>query len=197
MTRDAEATRKRIFDAATREFAEHGLAGARIDAIAQRAGANKQLIYAYYGSKEKLFAAVLASQLARIDEDVDLSPDRLPEYAGEVFDFHTQHPELARLLISEALSYHSGPVPNQETRNAHRTKKVKVLREGQKQGAIDPSIDPSDLLLFIVALAIWPSAAPQVARQFTAKDPDDPKVRARYRASLVEAVRRIVTPPPD
>jgi AcrR family transcriptional regulator len=197
MARDAEATRMRIFAAATREFAEHGLAGARIDAIAERAGANKQLIYAYFGSKEKLFAAVLASQLARIDEDVDLSPDRLPEYAGEVFDFHAQHPELARLLISEALSYRRGPVPDQETRNAHRTRKVKLVREGQERGAIDQSIDPGHLLLFIVALAIWPTAAPQVARQFTGEDPDDPKVRARYRASLVEAVRRIVTPPPD
>jgi hypothetical protein len=70
------------------------------------------------------------------------------------------------------------------------------VREGQKEGTVDPSVDPGDLLLFIVALAILPTAAPQVARQFTGKDPDDPNVRARYRASLVEAVRRIVTPPP-
>jgi AcrR family transcriptional regulator len=197
MARDAEATRKRIFDAATREFAEHGLAGARIDAIAQRAGANKQLIYAYFGSKEKLFAAVLGRQLARMDEDVELRADRLAEYAGEVFDFHTRHPELARLLISEALSYRGGPVVEQQVRDEHRTHKVKVVREGQEEGIVDRSVDPGDLLLFIVALAIWPTAAPQVARQFTGKDPDDPKVRARYRASLVEAVRRIVTPPPS
>jgi hypothetical protein len=68
--------------------------------------------------------------------------------------------------------------------------------EGQKEGTVDPCVDPGDLLLFIVALAIWPSAAPQVARQFAGQDPDDPNVRARYRAGLVEAVRRIVAPPP-
>jgi AcrR family transcriptional regulator len=195
MARDAGATRQRIFDAASREFAEHGLAGARIDAIARGAGANKQLIYAYFGSKEKLFAEVLGRQLARIDEAIDLGPDRLPEYAGEVFDFHAKHPEFARLLLSEALSYRGGRLPNKKIRDAHQARKVKVVREGQKKGAIDPSFDPGDLLLFIVALAIWTTAAPQVARQFAGQDPTDPEVRARYRASLVEAVRRIVTPP--
>jgi len=195
VARDAEATKERIFDAASSEFAEHGLAGARIDAIAKRAAANKQLIYAYFGSKEKLFAAVLGRQLARIDEEVDLGPDRLPEYAGEIFDFHAEHPELARLLVSEALSYGSGPVPNQEARDAQKAKKVKVVREGQERGVVDPSLDPGDLLMFIIALAIWPAAAPQVARQLLGKDPDDPELRARYRASLVEAVRRMVGPP--
>jgi AcrR family transcriptional regulator len=194
MARNAEATKERIFNAATREFAEHGLAGARIDAIAKRAGANKQLIYAYFGSKEKLFAAVLRHQLATIEEDTALDPDRLPDYAGEVFDFHTEHPAFARLLISEALSYGSGPVPDQEARDAHQARKMKMVREAQEQGAVDRSFDPGDLLMFIIALVIWPTAAPQVARQFAGKPPDDREVRARYRASLVEAVRRIVTP---
>jgi AcrR family transcriptional regulator len=197
MARDAAATKERIFDAASNEFAEHGLAGARIDAIATRAGANKQLIYAYFGSKEKLFAAVLRRQLARIDEDTALDPDRLPEYAGEVFDFHTEHPAFARLLISEALSYGGGPVPDQEARDAHQARKMRLVREAQEQGAVDPSFDPGDLLMFIIALVIWPTAAPQVARQFAGEDPDDPEVRARYRAGVVEAVRRIVTPPDE
>jgi AcrR family transcriptional regulator len=193
--RDSGATKQRIFEAASAEFAEHGLAGARIDAIAKRAGANKQLIYAYFGSKEKLFAAVLGRQLARIDEEVALNPDRMPDYAGEIFDFHAEHPELARLLVSEALSYGQGPVPDQEAREAHKTRKVEAVRAGQEHGAIDRSFDPRDLLSFIIALAIWPTAAPQVAHQITGAGPDDPETRARYRASLVEAVRRIVTPP--
>jgi AcrR family transcriptional regulator len=194
VARNAEATKERIFEAATGEFAEHGLAGARIDAIAKRAGANKQLIYAYFGSKEQLFAAVLGRELARIEEDTALDPERLPDYAGEVFDFHTEHPEFARLLISEALSYASGPVPDQEARDAHQARKMQVVREAQEQGVVDPYFEPGDLLMFIIALVIWPTAAPQVARQFADKGSDDPEVRARYRAGLVEAVRRIVTP---
>lgn len=195
MARDAEATKERIFEAASGEFAKHGLAGARIDAIAKRAGANKQLIYAYFGSKEKLFAAVLGRQLAKIDEEITLDPDRLPEYAGEIFDFHAEHPELARLLVSEALSYGSGPVPDQETREAHKARKVKSVRAGQEGGSVDHSLDPRDLLMFIIALAIWPTAAPQVARQVAGESSADHEAHTRYRASLVEAVSRIVAPP--
>jgi AcrR family transcriptional regulator len=197
MARNSAATKQRIFKAASREFAKHGLAGARIDAIAKQAGANKQLIYAYFGRKEELFAAVLRRKLAGIDEELDLDPHHLPEYAGEVFDFHVDNPEFARLLVSEALSYGAGPVPDQEARDAHQARKMMVVRKGQDDGAVDRSFDPGDLLMFIIALTIWPTAAPQVARQFAGQDPDDPEVRARYRAGLVEAVRRIVTPLAD
>src|SRR5215218_7831984 len=58
-TRDADATRKRILKAAKREFARLGLGGARVDDIAERAQANKRMIYHYFGGKEDLFTAVL------------------------------------------------------------------------------------------------------------------------------------------
>ena len=61
--RDPEATRARIFAAATEEFAAYGIAGARIDRIAQNARANKQLIYAYFGDKAELFAHVLEQKM--------------------------------------------------------------------------------------------------------------------------------------
>ncbi len=57
--RDADATRTRILEAARTEFARAGLSGARIDDIAERAQANKRMIYHYFGSKEALFTAVL------------------------------------------------------------------------------------------------------------------------------------------
>ena len=60
-TRDAEATKARLLAAATAEFAAYGVAGARVDRIAGAAQANKQLIYAYFGSKDDLFDAVLAT----------------------------------------------------------------------------------------------------------------------------------------
>src|SRR5512133_2313872 len=62
--RDADTTRRRLLDAATAVFAEHGFAGARVDEIAERAGVNKRMIYAYYGDKEGLYREVLSSRLA-------------------------------------------------------------------------------------------------------------------------------------
>jgi AcrR family transcriptional regulator len=191
--RDSEATKRRILDAASVEFADHGLAGARVDAIAERAGANKQLIYAYFGSKAKLFAAVLGWQLGTLAEEIEIDPDRLPEYAGMIFDFHLDHPELTRLLLHEALHYRDRTVPSDAHRQRRNVAKVERVREAQERGAVEPSLDPGNLVMMVIALAAWPAATPQVARQILG-DPADPEVRARYRADVVEAVRRIVTP---
>jgi AcrR family transcriptional regulator len=191
--RDAEATKERILDAATAEFAEHGLAGARVDAIAERAKANKQLIYAYYGSKEELFATVLGRKLSTLAEEITFDPERLAEYAGEIFDFHLDHPELTRLLTHEALHYTDRPLPSGERRQAHNAFKVESVKGGQQRGTIDPSLDAGDIVMFVIALAAFPAVQPQLARQLTG-DPTDPDTRARYRADVVEAVRRIVTP---
>src|SRR3954470_24473676 len=65
-SRDPDRTRRRILDAATDEFARFGLGGARVDRIAARSGANKRMLYYYFGSKEKLFLTVLEDSYARI-----------------------------------------------------------------------------------------------------------------------------------
>jgi AcrR family transcriptional regulator len=65
MPPDSTATKARLLGAALTEFAEHGIAGARVDRIAEQAGANKRLIYVYYGNKEQLFETVVGQALAR------------------------------------------------------------------------------------------------------------------------------------
>src|SRR5262245_12234379 len=97
-TRDSAATKLRILDAATSEFAQFGLAGARVDRIAARAEANKQLIYAYFGSKEGLFDSVLEANIALLLDAVPFEAFDLPGYAGALFDFAVGHPDLARLV---------------------------------------------------------------------------------------------------
>src|SRR5262249_6310450 len=92
MARDSTATKARIVEAATVEFSTYGLAGARVDRIAERAGANKQLLYAYFGSKEALFDATMTAHLARFLEDVPFDADDLPGYAVAMFDFGQAHP---------------------------------------------------------------------------------------------------------
>ena len=59
MASDPEGTRQRIFDAAVEEFAAHGNAGARVDRIAEKARANKESIYRYFGTKDELLQRVL------------------------------------------------------------------------------------------------------------------------------------------
>jgi AcrR family transcriptional regulator len=65
MTRNAEASKERILEAAFAEFAAYGVAGARVDRVAETAGCNKNLIYIYFQDKDSLFKTVLMRQLAR------------------------------------------------------------------------------------------------------------------------------------
>lgn len=192
MPRDAEATKQRIFDAASAEFAEQGLAGARVDRIAARAEANKQLIYAYYGSKEELFAEVLARQLEELAEEITIDPERLAEYAGRLLDFHAEHPEVTRLIMHEALHYGDREVPMEERRRAHNAAKVEAVARAQREGIVAPGIDPRDIVMFVIGYAIWCAAMPPTLRMFEGGDPNTPEARARRRESFEEAVRRIV-----
>ena len=84
--RNPEETRRRLLEAATAEFAAHGIAGARVDRIADSAGCNKQSIYGYFGSKDGLFEAVLDAIVARAVSEVPVDGHDLPGYAGRVFD---------------------------------------------------------------------------------------------------------------
>ena len=70
MAWDTERTKRLLLDAATTEFSEHGLAGARVDRIAAAAGVNKERIYQYFGKKDDLFAAVLAHRLRSSMDEV-------------------------------------------------------------------------------------------------------------------------------
>src|SRR5262249_55837448 len=97
MARDAEATRQRLLEAATQEFAAYGLAGARVDRIAEAAAANKAQIYHYYGSKDALFDAVFRSLVVDIVSRVQLDAANLPDYAGRLFDAYERRPELRRI----------------------------------------------------------------------------------------------------
>ena len=97
MSRDAEATKARILGAAVAEFAHHGLAGARIDRIAEAAAANKRMIYVYFGSKDELFDAVIDAAVGELHEAVPFTPDDLPEFGAQLFDFLVAHPVEIRI----------------------------------------------------------------------------------------------------
>lgn len=157
--RDPERTRRRILEAATAEFARYGLGGARIDRIARRAGANKRMLYYYFGDKERLFLAALEARYAHIraaERALDLAHlepcaalERLVRFT---WDYCLEHPEFITLLNSENL--HKG-------RHLRRSKRVQamhsplvgmlreVLWRGERSGAFRRGIDPVQLYISI------------------------------------------------
>lgn len=158
----AAATRQRILDAALVEFAEKGLAGSRVDEIAARAGANKRMLYAHFGSKEDLWLVVLEGAYAA---------KRAEERALEVE--HLPPPEAMRRLVAFNLRYtarHPEFVALLNQENLHRAAYLKrsanvpalyspildalrgVLTRGEAAGVFRAGVDPMQLYISILAL---------------------------------------------
>ncbi|WP_051886491.1 TetR family transcriptional regulator [Streptomyces hygroscopicus] len=197
MAYDAEDTRRRIFDAAAAEFAEHGLAGARVSRIAAAARANKQAIYLYYGSKEKLFAAILRAKLEEVRVSISLDPDALAESVGQIFDWYQEHPELIRLVLWEALEAGGAPDENERGRREAFREKAHQLVDGGTAGHLprDARVRAAqDLLFTIMGLIAWNFAVPRMCRLVLDEETDQAAL-ARRRRTVIEAVRRLATTP--
>lgn len=194
MAWDTEGTRRRLKEAATAEFAEHGPDGTTMARIADRAGINKERLYKYFGDKRALFETVLGDEMRKLAEAVPPPPTGLRdvgEYAGRAFDYHAAHPELVRLLLWEALS--GGSVADEENRTARYRHKTNVYAAAQRDGVLDDDIDADHLAFLITALDMWWFAAPQLARMLTGAD-DDADEGARRRATVVRAAERLARP---
>ena len=172
-------TRDRILGAAIEEFVEHGLAGARVDRIAERAGANKQLLYRHFRSKDGLFDAAVRAIAARFDEIRQALPETLERRLPYYFDRASEDQRWVRLLEWEALQTGDGPTVNEEERRAHMERAVEAVRADQAAGILPADLDAAQLFLSFQALAAHPSAFPQMTRFITGMSPTDPVFRAQ------------------
>ena len=175
MAWDTEGTKRRIMQAATTEFAEHGPDGTTVERIAKRAGVNKERVYNYFGGKRALFATVLRDELANVARAVPVASfatEDIGEYAGRVYDYHRERPELIRLLRWEALVF-DGEVPDEEVRRAYYECKSDAVVEGQEAGTVTASIDAPHLMMLVLSMAGWWSTVPQVARMLCGPPSDE------------------------
>jgi AcrR family transcriptional regulator len=184
----ADETRARILDAALVEFSTHGVAGARVDRISAAAGCNKNLLYVYFGSKEKLFLTVLEQHLVRVYTDIPFTPDDLPGFAGRVFDFAMTRPDLMRLLAWSTLEQ-STAVP--DGRVASHDAKIDALAQAQAEHRLDAPFSPEFLVTTVLSLASsWSAASPFGL----ATRPDKTPPLAQLRAQVVRAIQRLIAP---
>ena len=192
--RDGERSRQRLLDAATAEFAAHGIAGARVDRVAATAQVNKAQMYGWYGSKEGLFEAVLAQHLHRIVDAVPFTPGDLPGYAVGLYDSYLTDPELVRLATWQRLER----VPTGDLLAAHPAltgAKHQAIARAQEQGHVVRGIRPDDVYALVIALAgTWSP----VSATYTASPADGEAEHERRRAALRDVVQRalVATSPP-
>jgi AcrR family transcriptional regulator len=196
--RDPEATKGRLLAAAMREFSAKGIAGARVDAIAEKAATNKRMLYYYFGSKEGLFRQILRSRLVRgIAAFREEGAARIHD-AASLQDHYLANRDYVRLLMWEALETSPRrPVEEEEGRRELYRRWVEVIEADQQTGAVPPDLDPAQLLLSEVALAMFPFAFPQVARLVTGLNVTDREFLGRRRAFLAAVEARMSSVPTE
>ncbi|GAA4587514.1 TetR family transcriptional regulator [Planotetraspora phitsanulokensis] len=184
MARDADLTRKRLLEAAAAEFAALGIAGARVDRIAEAAGCNKAMIYAYFGNKDQLFDAVFTALVAATIERVPFDAEDLPGYAGRLFDRYEDDPATVRLATWYRLERPQG-APLQAI-VASNTNKLEKVARAQRDGVVPTRYSPAEILTLVIATAgAWSSVTPELGKNASAD-------RERRRWTVVDAVRRLL-----
>jgi AcrR family transcriptional regulator len=164
-TRDPGATRAAILQAATDEFSQYGLGGARVDRIADKAGINKRMLYYYFGNKEALFLAVL-EQAYRDIRAAEIALNLLQTDPVEgirsliafTWNYYLEHPEFMRLLNSENLHRAEHLKRSREIRAMHSPFVAMIddlLDRGRRSGVFRAGVDPVQLYISIASLSYF------------------------------------------
>jgi AcrR family transcriptional regulator len=201
-TNDPERTMADIIEVATHEFSEKGLAGARIDVIAEAMRTSKRMIYYYFGSKEGLYIRVLEQAYRRIrsiEAELhldDLAPeDALRRLVGFTVDYQLANPDFIRLVMTENI--HRGEFLAQskaiQKLNVPAIDAVRaVYQRGLAAGVFRSGIDAVDLHMSISALSFFNTANRHTFALIVKRDFDSPAAIVARRDSIIEMVLRFV-----
>jgi AcrR family transcriptional regulator len=196
--RDADRSQATILAAARDEFAEHGLGGARMDRIAERAGLNKRLIYYYFADKEQLFRAALEQAYLHIRGEerklnlLALKPaDAVRRLVEFTWDYYLAHPEFLSLLNSANLH---------RARHLERSERLRemnsplvatlgeILEHGRKDGSFRGGIDPVQLYVSIAGLSYFYLSNNHTLSAIFGRDLMASKARSERLSHMVELV---------
>mgnify|MGYP006171061277 FL=1 len=196
--RDADRSQATILKAARDEFSEHGLGGARMDRIAERAGLNKRLIYYYFEDKERLFQAVLEQAYRDIREEeqqlnlLHLKPEtalrRLVEFT---WNYYLEHPEFLTLLNSANL--HRARHLEQSERARQLNSPLiatlgEIIERGRADGSFRGGVDPLQLYVSIAGLSYFYLSNNHTLSAIFGRDLMTPKARSERLSHMCEVI---------
>jgi AcrR family transcriptional regulator len=205
-SRDADRTREEILRAAMLEFAAHGFGGARMEAIAERSGVNKKLIYYYFAAKAELFLAVLEQTYT----DIRTAERELRLEASEplqailalvafTWRYYLAHPEFLALLNSENM-HRAGHLKRSRRIRQMNSPVIEglagVLARGEKSGALRKGIDPMQLYISIAGLAYFYLSNSHTLSTVFGRELMTTEAQDARLAHMCELVQGYVTAPP-
>ena len=181
------------------EFAQEGLAGARVDAIAEAAGVNKALLYYYFQDKESLYGAVLDLFFARLLDRVMTVCDRLGtagerflSYAQAHFDSIAESPYYAHIFMSEMMSASRGRPTHLERVFAKYIRPVGMRILGLLQEGIDSgefrAVDPAQFAPSAVGSIVHYFLTAPLRRKFMKENPSSAQVIPERRAAVLDFI---------
>ncbi len=183
-TRDPEAKRQQLFEAALAEFAEFGMAGARIDRLAKRAGISPGLVYSFYAGKEQLFDAVFDQIVALTLSAVPIDAADLPGYAARLHDAGQANPGAIRFLTWYALE--RGDLAGRPAVTRAMADKVAAVEAAQRGGAVTAALPAAQLLALVLTISgMWTQPGEDVRALVPV---------AQRRQAVIDAVTRLAAP---
>jgi TetR/AcrR family transcriptional regulator len=194
-----EESRAAILQAAAHEFAAHGVAGARTDAIAREARVNKALLYYYFKDKETLYGAVLDDAFSGLKKavfqvlDSQLPPrEKIMAYAGAYFDFIASNQLYPRLMQREMMRAREGNSPHIEKVIKIYIQPIflrvsEVLREGIAKGEFR-AVNPIHFVPSMVAMIVFYFSSAPMLQQIVGFNPLTPERIAERRSAVLDFI---------
>jgi len=199
---DPEGTKRNIIEVATKEFAENGLSGARIDEIAAKTKSSKRMIYYYFGDKEGLYLKVLEEAYSRVRATEatldlqDLPPvEALKKLVGFTFDHHNSHEAFIRLVMIENI-HHGEFLARSAVIQKLNVAAIDAVRDiydrGVKEGLFRRGLDPIELHWQISALCFFNVSNRATFSKIFKRDLGSKKSLASLRTAVVDMILRHV-----
>jgi AcrR family transcriptional regulator len=199
---DPEGTKRNIIEIATKEFAENGLSGARIDEIAAKTKSSKRMIYYYFGDKEGLYLKVLEAAYSKVratEATLDLEdlppPDALEKLVRLTFDHHNSNEDFVRLVMIENIHRGEFLAKSAAIRQLNVTAidtVTSLYERGVRQGDFREGLDPVELHWQISALCFFNVSNRATFSKIFRRDLGSKKSLSSLRDRVVEMVVKYV-----